>query len=181
MNKNNFFVTVSPDTKEARRELSKFIFDLMVVDLMLPHEMGVDFLTKIRKDGNRTPAIMLTAMGDIKNKTKCFENGCDDYLVKPFEPKELILRINNILNKNENIKNNICEFGDYIFDFDKQILLKNNDIIYLTDIYISHHIVSLNTQLIDKNSLSPPHSPSSLSLNIFECPYRVVYLSSIVR
>ncbi len=134
LNKNNFFVTVSPDTKEARRELSKFIFDLMVVDLMLPHEMGVDFLTKIRKDGNRTPAIMLTAMGDIENKTKCFENGCDDYLVKPFEPKELILRINNILNKNENIKNNICEFGDYIFDFDKQILLKNNDIIYLTDI-----------------------------------------------
>ncbi len=109
LNKNNFFVTVSPDTKEARRELSKFIFDLMVVDLMLPHEMGVDFLTKIRKDGNRTPAIMLTAMGDIKNKTKCFENGCDDYLVKPFEPKELILRINNILNKNENIKNDFHE------------------------------------------------------------------------
>lgn len=134
LNKNKFFVTISANTKEAKQELSNFIFDLMVVDLMMPQENGIEFLTKIRKEGNKTPAIMLTAMGDINNKTKCFENGCDDYLVKPFEPKELILRINNILNKNKDIKNNICEFGDYIFDFDKQILFKNDDNIYLTDI-----------------------------------------------
>ena len=108
LNKNGFFVTTSENTKEARKELAKFIFDIMVVDLMMPDEMGIDFLIKIKKDGNNTPSIMLTAMGDIDNKTKCFENGCDDYLVKPFEPKELILRINNILNKNKETKQNIC-------------------------------------------------------------------------
>lgn len=133
LNKNGFFVTISSDTKEAQKEIEKFIFDLMVVDLMMPNETGVEFLTKTRKNGNTTPAIMLTAMGDIENKTECFEKGCDDYLVKPFDPKELILRINNILNKNK--KNNFkCEFGSYSFDFVKQVLIKNDETIYLTDI-----------------------------------------------
>lgn len=148
LNKNGFFVTTSANTKEARKELSKFIFDIMVVDLMMPDEMGIDFLIKIKKDGNNTPSIMLTAMGDIDNKTKCFENGCDDYLVKPFEPKELILRINNILNKNKETKQNLCEFGDYIFNFDKQILTKNDEMIYLTDIEIK--LLDIFCKNIDK-------------------------------
>ena len=132
LTKNNFIATTSSNTTEARKEIAKFVFDLMVVDLMMPNENGIDFLMDIRQKGNRTPAIMLTAMSDIDNKTKCFENGCDDYLVKPFEPKELILRINNILKKNQIVEN--CKFGDYIFDFKKQILLKNGEQIYLTDI-----------------------------------------------
>jgi len=131
--KNGFLVTVAQDTKEARNHIAKYIFDLMVVDLMLPNESGIEFLKNIRKNDNiKTPAIMLTAMGDIDNKIKCFQNGCDDYLVKPFEPKELILRINNILNKQE--KEDFCEFGPFIFDFTKQILTKNNEIVNLTDI-----------------------------------------------
>ena len=132
LTKNNFIATTSSNTTEARKEMAKFVFDLMVVDLMMPNENGIDFLMDIRQKGNGTPAIMLTAMSDIDNKTKCFENGCDDYLVKPFEPKELILRINNILKKNQIVEN--CKFGDYIFDFKKQILLKNGEQVYLTDI-----------------------------------------------
>ncbi len=133
LDKNDFFITTSSNTKEARQELLNFVFDLIVVDLMMPEETGVEFLTKIRKNGNIIPAIVLTAMGDIDTKIECFENGCNDYLVKPFEPRELILRINNIL-KEKHIENNFCEFGDYIFDFNKQILLKNNNIVSLTDI-----------------------------------------------
>lgn len=133
LNKNGFFVTTSADTSEAKKEISKFLFDLMVIDLMMPNESGIEFLMTIRKNGNKTPAVMLTAMDDIENKTKCFENGCDDYLVKPFEPKELILRINNILNRNEQ-KILDCKFGNYIFDFNRQLLTKNGEIIYLTDI-----------------------------------------------
>ena len=133
LNKNGFFVTTSADTSEAKKEISKFLFDLMVIDLMMPNESGIEFLMAIRKNGNKTPAIMLTAMDDIENKTECFENGCDDYLVKPFEPKELILRINNILNRNKQ-KILDCKFGNYIFDFNRQLLTKNGEIIYLTDI-----------------------------------------------
>jgi len=133
LNKNGFFVTASADTSEARKEISKFLFDLMVVDLMMPNESGIEFLINIRKNGNITPAIMLTAMDDIENKTQCFENGCDDYLVKPFEPKELILRIKNILNRN-GVNKSDCRFGNYIFNFDKRSLTKNGELIYLTDI-----------------------------------------------
>ena len=133
LNKNGFFVTTSADTSEAKKEISKFLFDLMVIDLMMPNESGIEFLMTIRKNGNKTPTVMLTAMDDIENKTECFENGCDDYLVKPFEPKELILRINNILNRNEQ-KILDCKFGNYIFDFNRQLLTKNDEIIYLTDI-----------------------------------------------
>lgn len=133
LNKNGFFVTTSSDASEAKKEMSKFIFDLMVVDLMMPNESGIEFLMGIRKNNDKTPAIMLTAMDDIQNKTECFENGCNDYLVKPFEPKELILRINNILKRNEQKILN-CKFGNYIFDFNKQILTNNGETIHLTDI-----------------------------------------------
>ena len=78
----------------------------------MPEENGLEFLQKIRSKGNNTPAIMLTALGDINTKTSCFESGCNDYLVKPYEPKELVLRIHNILNKNNNLKQ--CHFGNYI-------------------------------------------------------------------
>lgn len=132
LSKNGFFVSISADTNEAREKLKKFKFNIMVVDLMMPNESGIEFLTAERKLGNSTPAIMLTAMGDIDNKTECFEGGCNDYLVKPFEPKELILRINNILNR-ETISAPSCKFGDYTFDFDKQVLTKNEEIVNLTD------------------------------------------------
>ena len=133
LSKNGFFVSISADTNEAREKLKKFKFNIMVVDLMMPNESGIEFLIAERKLGNSTPAIMLTAMGDIDNKTECFENGCNDYLVKPFEPKELILRINNILN-HESFSTPKCKFGDYSFDFDKQILMLNDEIVNLTDI-----------------------------------------------
>ena len=134
--KNGFFATAVLSTKEAREQMTKFKFDLMVIDLMMPNENGIEFLKSIRKNGDGIPAIVLTAMGDIDSKVMCFEGGCDDYIVKPFEPKELILRINNILNREENNLDVKCKFGDYIFDFNRQILTKNGDIIHLTDIEI---------------------------------------------
>lgn len=134
LEKNGFIASISADADEAREQMSKINFDLLVVDLMMPNESGIEFLTDLRTRGNNSvPAIMLTAMGDIDNKVECFENGCNDYLVKPFEPKELILRIKNLLKNNIDEKRT-CQFGDFIFDFDKQILIKNDETIYLTDI-----------------------------------------------
>lgn len=130
LNKNDFFVSVSSNTKEAEIQLSKYIFDMLLIDFMMPEENGLEFLQKIRSKGNNTPAIMLTALGDINTKTSCFESGCNDYLVKPYEPKELVLRIHNILNKNNNLKQ--CHFGNYIFDFNKKILIKNKEVVNLT-------------------------------------------------
>lgn len=134
--KNGFITSIAGDIKEAREQLKKERFDLLVLDLMLPEESGFDFLKEIREKQNLIPVIMLTAMGDIDNKTQCFEGGCNDYLVKPFEPKELILRINNLLKNTKKIDKNICIFGEFIFDFKKQTLFKNNEEIHLTDIEI---------------------------------------------
>ena len=133
LDKNGFITTISPNAEDAKEKVSKYIFDVIVVDLMMPGENGLEFLIDIRKNNYKTPAIMLTAMSDIENKTQCFEGGCDDYLVKPFEPQELILRIKNILKKTKQTNKN-CVFGEYTFDFDKQILLKNGEQVYLTDI-----------------------------------------------
>jgi len=133
LEKNGFITSISADASEAREQLAKTNFDLLVVDLMMPDESGSEFLIDLRTKGNNVPAIMLTAMGDIDNKVECFENGCNDYLVKPFEPKELVLRIKNLLKNNINDKKT-CEFGEFIFDFEKQTLIKNNEVVYLTDI-----------------------------------------------
>ena len=134
LTKNGFITGIAGNVDEARKQLKKEKFDLLVLDLMLPEESGFDFLKEIREKQNLIPVIMLTAMGDIDNKTQCFEGGCNDYLVKPFEPKELILRINNLLKNTKKINKNICCFGDFIFDFKKQTLFKNNEEIHLTDI-----------------------------------------------
>ena len=134
LTKNGFITSIASDVNEARKQLKKEKFDLLVLDLMLPEESGFDFLKEIREKQNLIPVIMLTAMGDIDNKTQCFEGGCNDYLVKPFEPKELILRINNLLKNTKKVNKNICCFGEFIFDFKKQTLFKNSEDIHLTDI-----------------------------------------------
>lgn len=134
LTKNGFITSIAGNVDEARKQLKKEKFDLLVLDLMLPEESGFDFLKEIREKQNLIPVIMLTAMGDIDNKTQCFEGGCNDYLVKPFEPKELILRINNLLKNTKKVNKNICCFGDFIFDFKKQTLFKNSEEIHLTDI-----------------------------------------------
>jgi two-component system phosphate regulon response regulator OmpR len=100
LTKNNFLVSVAENTRQAREQMQKYLFDLMVVDVMMPEENGMDFVLKLRKEeDNNTPVLMLTAMGDVDDRIKGLERGADDYLVKPFEPKELVLRIKNILSR----------------------------------------------------------------------------------
>lgn len=103
----------------------------------MPDESGIEFLNYIRNDKNTTPAIMLTALGEIENRIEGLSAGADDYISKPFEPKELVLRINNILKRASKIDiNNNFNFGDFKFDFNKNELFKNNEIVKLTDMEI---------------------------------------------
>ena len=97
--KNRFLVSTAFDTTEARKVMKKYIFDLIIMDYMMPNESGIEFLINIRKQENNTPVIMLTALGEIENRIEGLSAGADDYLPKPFEPKELLLRINNILKR----------------------------------------------------------------------------------
>ncbi len=135
--KNGFLVSSVSNAAKARKIMEKYIFDLMIVDYMMPNESGIEFLTSIRKQENNTPAIMLTALGEIENRIEGLTAGADDYLPKPFEPKELVLRINNILKRiNKNNGEDIFIFDDFQFNIKKNELYKKNKFIKLTDVEI---------------------------------------------
>ena len=98
LEENNFLVTTAIDAIDAKRKLSIIKFDILILDIMMPGESGLS-LTKEIKKSNPTPIILLTAKGETEDRILGLELGADDYLGKPFEPKELLLRIKNILNK----------------------------------------------------------------------------------
>ena len=130
----NFKIYQSEDYDEATEILSIAIFDLIILDRMMPSGYGIELIEKIKKFSS-TPVIMLTAMGEDKDKIDGLKIGADDYLSKPFEPEELFLRIKKLLNlfeKLENKKNKIS-FGEFTFDTLNFKLQKNDRLIYLTE------------------------------------------------
>ena len=100
---NGFRVTVAADAAEARRRMSGLAFDLLVLDRMMPGESGLDFVAALRPS-NTVPILMLTAMGEVEARIDGLEAGVDDYLAKPFEPRELLLRIRMILRRMEDLQ-----------------------------------------------------------------------------
>ena len=98
LEKNHFIVTTAKNALDAKKKLEIIKFDILVLDIMMPGESGLS-LTKEIKKNNPTPIILLTAKGEVRDRIEGLELGADDYLGKPFEPKELLLRIKNILNK----------------------------------------------------------------------------------
>ncbi|MDA7705229.1 response regulator [Rickettsiales bacterium] len=93
---NNFSINVAKDSSEARKLIKDNEYNLIVIDVMLPNETGIDFLKDFRKTSN-IPTIILSAMSDAEDRIYGLENGANDYITKPFEPKELVLRIKNLL------------------------------------------------------------------------------------
>ncbi len=93
-----FLVTTAKDSMDAKRKLEIIKFDILILDIMMPGQSGLSLTKEIKKNSN-TPIILLTARGETQNRIEGLEMGADDYLGKPFEPKELLLRIINILNK----------------------------------------------------------------------------------
>jgi len=126
LNENNYFVTTAINAEDAQEKVNTIKFDLIVLDIMMPGKSGLDF-TEENKNKIYTPIILLTAKGEADERVHGLEVGADDYLSKPFEPKELLLRIKNILNKtkSKNIKR-LIEFGNVKINLNKQIILKNN-------------------------------------------------------
>ena len=126
LNENNFLVSTANNAEDAEEKIKVIKFDLIVLDIMMPGESGLDFISK-NKDKYNTPIILLTAKGEASERVEGLEVGADDYLPKPFEPKELTLRIRNILNKtkSKNIKR-VIEFDNIRIDLNKFIIHKDN-------------------------------------------------------
>jgi len=128
----NFAVTVAIHAEDARSKLALFQFDLMVLDVMMPGETGVEFARTFQ--GSKPPILLLTAMAETEDRISGLEAGADDYLVKPFEPRELVLRIQAILRRTtaQETRKASVVFGDYQFNLVKGRLQKNGEIFMLT-------------------------------------------------
>ena len=125
LNENNFLVTTSDSAENAEEKISIIKFDLIVLDVMMTGKSGLDFI-KQNKSKIDTPIILLTAKGEAENRVEGLEIGADDYLPKPFEPKELTLRIKNILNKTKrNDEKRIITFDNIKIDLNKLLIIKN--------------------------------------------------------
>ena len=126
LNENNFLITTADNAENAKKKIELIKFDLIILDIMMPGKSGLDFIQENKKK-LETPIILLTAKGEPSERIEGLEIGADDYLPKPFEPKELILRIKNILNKTKKIsQKRIIEFDKIKIDLNKLIILKND-------------------------------------------------------
>ncbi|MDT8857716.1 response regulator [Paracoccaceae bacterium Fryx2] len=133
--RNGFLVTIARDAAQARRLLSGLEFDLIVLDVMMPGEDGIS-LTQALRARITTPILLLTARGEASNRIEGFEAGADDYLVKPFEPKELLLRINAILRRVPQVRADagpkVLHLGAVRYDLDRGELWRGAEPVRLT-------------------------------------------------
>src|SRR5882672_2013334 len=133
---NGFRVTAAADAAEARARLASFAFDLMVLDVMMPGESGLDLTSALRGGPaeRRIPILLLTAMGEPEDRVNGLEQGADDYLSKPFEPRELVLRIRNLLQRRPatDVASRDIRFGGCRFDVVRGELYRGGDTVHLT-------------------------------------------------
>ena len=126
LQKHNFIVSTAKDAFEGEKISELFSFDLIILDIMMPKKSGIEFLNNFRKSNSNIPVLMLTANSQLEQKTKSFNLGCDDYLIKPFEPIELVLRIKKLLNPRiiKSKKSNEYFFGEFKYDLNTKVLKK---------------------------------------------------------
>ena len=137
LDKNGYLVSAVHSAEQARQILAGLEFDLIILDVMMPRESGIELTSHLREK-NKTPIILLTAKGDAEDRILGLEAGADDYLPKPFEPMELLLRIKAILRRTgenliykDNIKQ-ILSFGEISFDTERNELWDHQNLVYLT-------------------------------------------------
>jgi two-component system, OmpR family, phosphate regulon response regulator OmpR len=133
LSESGFRVTSAPDAGQARANLASFAFDLVVLDVMMPGESGLDLTRALRHEG-RVPILLLTAMAEPEDRVNGLEHGADDYLSKPFEPRELVLRIRNLLQRQPaaNADRREVRFGGCRFDLARGELFRGGEVIRLT-------------------------------------------------
>ena len=127
LNENNYLITTANNAEDANEKIKIIQFDLIILDIMMPGKNGLEFIQENKKK-LETPIILLTAKGHANERVEGLQMGADDYLPKPFEPKELLLRIKNIIDKTKKRdQKRLIEFEDVKIDLNKKIIFKNNN------------------------------------------------------
>ena len=146
LNENNYLVTTANNAENAVEKTKTIQFDLIILDIMMPGKSGLEFIQEYQKK-IQTPIILLTAKGEANERIEGLETGADDYLPKPFEPKELILRIKNIIKKTKKKdQKRIIEFQNIKIDLNKQLIIKNG---------INHKINNTEKIILEKMINNP--------------------------
>jgi two-component system phosphate regulon response regulator OmpR len=133
LRENDFTVESVENASQAREKIKKNSFGLIILDIMMPGETGLEFIESLRKEPAYAslPVLLLTALGEVDHRIRGFEKGADEYLAKPFEPKELVLRIKNIFKRTPHLSA-LNRIGDFHFDMQKKTLRKGEELITLT-------------------------------------------------
>lgn len=134
LQENGLRITVAASAAEAREKMRALVFDLVVLDIMMPGESGLKLVESLRGDGNRVPVLMLSALADPADRIAGLETGSDDYLSKPFEPRELLLRIQGLLRRQDRPDRGRAEvaFGPFVFHLQRGELRRGAELVRLT-------------------------------------------------
>lgn len=136
LSRNGYRVTAAESAGDARLKMRGLEFDLLILDVMMPKEDGVSFARSMRAEMHDVPILMLTALSELEQRIEGLEAGADDYLSKPFDPRELLLRVSNIVKRSSTPDPSVVEqvvFGAYTFVLAKRELKMNGEIVKLTD------------------------------------------------
>ena len=132
---NGYLVATAADAAEARQRMAGLSFDLIVLDVMMPGEDGMQLTRSLRAEGSRVPILLLTARGEVDDRIRGLEAGADDYLSKPFEPRELLLRLGSILRRvprDEPESGRELRLGEFIWDMARSELRRGDQPVHLT-------------------------------------------------
>ncbi len=167
--KKGYLVDSAINTKIARDKMASILYDMIILDVMLPEESGLKFASILRK-GNSIPILMLSAMGETEDRIKGLKTGVDEYLPKPFEPEELLLRIQNVLKRGavKDKEANSIELGDIIFKTDDRLLIYAKNSVKLT-VNESRLIMYLHKNIpnpVNRQSLAELLSVSSRTIDV---------------
>ena len=134
LTEHGFRVSVAATAAEARQRMEGIVYDLLVLDIMMPGESGLQFTQALRREGFGVPVLLLSALADASDRITGLEHGSDDYLPKPFEPRELLLRVQNLLRRSESAVRVRSEvfFGGFTFSLQRGELRKEGELIRLT-------------------------------------------------
>ncbi|MGH1403379.1 MAG: response regulator [Alphaproteobacteria bacterium] len=134
LHEHGFIALTAQDAEDAQDMMLRFDFDALVVDVMMPGQSGMEFTSALRDSGNLIPVLLLTALGEVEDRVDGLEAGADDYLPKPFEPKELVLRLRAILRRvrKETVKSKSYIIGKWRFDSQYDEITCEDDVVSLT-------------------------------------------------
>jgi two-component system phosphate regulon response regulator OmpR len=171
---NGFRTTIAADGREALAQMEHLAFDLVVLDIMMPDLSGLEVTERLRRRKNPVPVLLLTARAEVEDRIAGLSIGADDYLTKPFDPKELLLRIHSILRRSQMESRRPSEppseinFGPFVFKYQRGELLQGEQRVTLTtrEIEVMRKLTSEPGRIVTREELSDDHNVSERAIDV---------------